>query len=402
MAPAAAHERRPEHPRPPPLLARRAESKPRLKKGRLALVLVPLSLLALVSTIFGLLMAVAADLPALENEPRYRGQGARNSVLTDVRGNRLGRLASDDNRLFVPYDEVSSFMRSAIISVEDERFATNNGVDLRGIGRAFVQDVIQRRAAQGGSTITQQFVKNALQAQDERTVFQKLRESALAYHLTRKWGKQKILQEYLNSIYFGNGAYGIESAAQTYFGQDANHRGCGDAERPCAKELKPHEAALLAGMVASPSLYDPTVNPERALARRNLVLRKMLNQRYLTPALHEESRAEGLPGNVRRPRWSPPRPTSRPGCASSSSTASAPGGPSRAACRSRPRSTSSSSAPPRRPCARTCPGPTGPPPRSWPSTTARAPCGRWSPGRTSTPSARSTWPRRASASPGRR
>ncbi len=231
--------------------------RPRLKKGRLLLVLVPLSLLALVSTIFGLLMAVAADLPALENEPRYRGQGARNSELTDVRGRRLGRLASDDNRLFVRYDQVSSFMRAAIISVEDERLATNNGVDLRGRGRAFVQDVIQRRAAQGGSTITQQFVKNALQAQDDRTVFQKLRESALAYHLTRRWGKEKILQEYLNSIYFGNGAYGIESAAQTYFGQDANHQGCGDAERPCAEEHKPHPAAPLAGMVASPGLSDP-------------------------------------------------------------------------------------------------------------------------------------------------
>ncbi len=126
-------------------------------------------------------------------------------------------------------------MRAAVIAVEDERFQTNSGVDIRGIARAFVQDVVQGGAVQGGSTITQQFVKNAMKAQNKRTVFQKLRESALAYHLTRKWGKKKILQEYLNSIYFGNGAYGIEAAAETYFG--TVHPGCGSEAKPCAGEL---------------------------------------------------------------------------------------------------------------------------------------------------------------------
>src|SRR4030095_821867 len=103
-----------------------------------------------------------------------------------------------------------------------------------------------KQTVQGGSTIAQQFVKNALQAQQKRTVFQKLREAALAYHLTRKWSKQKILTQYLNSIYFGNGAYGIESAARTYFGRD--HPGCGTREKPCVSVLQPHEAALLAGI----------------------------------------------------------------------------------------------------------------------------------------------------------
>ena len=105
------------------------------------------------------------------------------------------------------------------MSIEDKRFWTNPGVDIRGIGRAFFADVTGR-SRQGASTIAQQFVKNALSEQGNRTVFEKLREAALAYHLTREWSKEKILTEYLNSIYFGNGAYGIESAARVYFGAE--------------------------------------------------------------------------------------------------------------------------------------------------------------------------------------
>ena len=97
-----------------------------------------------------------------------------------------------------------------MIAIEDRRFYRHEGVDYKGIARALGQDMLRRRAAQGGSTITQQFVKNALSAQGDRSVFQKLREAALAYHLERKWTKQKVLTQYLNSVYFGNGAYGVE------------------------------------------------------------------------------------------------------------------------------------------------------------------------------------------------
>ena len=155
-------------------------------------------------------------------------------------------------------------MQHAIIAIEDRRFYSNDGVDFRGIGRALWQDIVNRGAVQGGSTITQQFVKNATQAASNRTVLEKLREAALAYHLTRKWSKEKILTQYLNSIYFGNGAYGVEAAARTYFGNDVNHEGCGGKDRRCASELKPHEAALIAGVVASPSAYDPVSNPGAA------------------------------------------------------------------------------------------------------------------------------------------
>ena len=136
-------------------------------------------------------------------------------------------------------------------------------------------------ATQGGSTITQQFVKNALRAQDSRTMFEKLREAALAYQLERNWDKDKILTEYLNSIYFGEGAYGIEAAAKTYFGW--NHPGCGEPGSRCASQLLPWEAAMLAGMISNPSGFDPTVAPDTAAARRNLVLQKMAEQGYIAP-----------------------------------------------------------------------------------------------------------------------
>src|SRR5205807_3117479 len=164
-------------------------------------------------------------------------------------------------------------------------------------------------ATQGASTITEQFVKNALSEQDNRTVFEKLREAALAYHLTRKWSKDKILTEYLNSIYFGQGAYGVESAARVYFGKvhgfdstttPDQTTGCGDSTpqvpRPkCASVLAPWEAALLAGMVANPSAFDPTAHPQAALGRRKLVLKNMLDQHKITAQQYEQAKNEPIP-----------------------------------------------------------------------------------------------------------
>ncbi|MGH2942222.1 MAG: transglycosylase domain-containing protein, partial [Solirubrobacteraceae bacterium] len=275
-----------------PVLSDPPLGRPRLKRLRLALILVGLSLIALVSTAFGMMMAVAADLPELENRREF--QRAQNSLLVDVRGHYLATLA-DQGRIIVPDDDIAPSMQHAIIAIEDKRFYENDGVDLRGIARALWQDVTSGRAVQGGSTITQQFVKNATRAQSRRTIVEKVREAALAYHLTRKWSKQKILTEYLNSIYFGNGAYGIESAARTYFGRHVNHLGCGKPTNRCASQLKPHEAALLAGMVASPNAYDPIANPRDARKRRDIVLAKMLEQGYLTRAEYERGLREEMP-----------------------------------------------------------------------------------------------------------
>ena len=194
-------------------------------------------------------------------------------------------------------------MKHAIIAIEDKRFYTNDGVDIRGIGRALYQDVLAQKAVQGGSTIAQQFVKNSLAAQDRRNLFVKLREAAMAYHLTRKWTKGKILRNYLNTIYFGNGAYGIESAARTYFGRQ--HPGCErNSKRPCAAQLEPDEAAMIAGVVASPSAYDPVAHPAAARDRRNLVLRRMLEQNLIARAQYDAAIAEPVPSrrDVQPPR----------------------------------------------------------------------------------------------------
>ena len=124
-------------------------------------------------------------------------------------------------------------------------------------------------------------------------MFEKLREAALAYQLERHWDKDKILTEYLNEIYFGEGAYGIEAAASTFFGW--NHPGCGEPGSRCASQLLPWEAAMLAGMISNPSGFDPKVAPDAATARRNLVLQKMAEQGYIAPEEAEQYAHEQPP-----------------------------------------------------------------------------------------------------------
>jgi penicillin-binding protein 1A len=272
---------------------------PRVNRMRLALILVPLGMLAVVSTVFGMMMAVASDLPQLETREEFKH--SRKSVMLDIRGNALGVITGRENRILSDPEDISLPMQHAIIAIEDQRFYENEGVDPKAIGRALLADVTSGQPRQGGSTITQQFVKNALEAQNDRTVFQKLRESALAYHLTRKWSKRKILTEYLNRVYFGNGAYGVESAARIYFGSEI---ACGSGpDDSCASKLTAPQAALLAGMVASPAAYDPIANPQAATQRRNLVLRKMLEQGRLTRPAYEQFIHVALPtrGSIRLP-----------------------------------------------------------------------------------------------------
>jgi penicillin-binding protein 1A len=266
--------------------------RPRLKKLRMALVLLGLSVLAFASWIFGIMMAVAQDLPALENRSQY--QNAQNSIVTDRNGTKLATLTNNEGRILLESNEIAPTMKEAVVAVEDQRFYEHRGIDPTGILRAIKEDVLSGSAEQGASTITQQFVKNALAAQQSRTVLQKLREAALAYHLERQWSKDKILTEYLNSIYFGEGAYGIEAAARTYFGWA--HPGCGrDGAESCASQLVAWEAATLAGMIASPAAYSPRANRDAALDRRNLVLQNMSDQGYITPEEFTEYSQTNLP-----------------------------------------------------------------------------------------------------------
>jgi penicillin-binding protein 1A len=272
-------------------------AKPRLKKLRVALVLLGLGVLAIVSWIFGIMMAVASDLPQLEDRAQFAA--AHNSVIFDDHNHRLALVTNNVGRVLIPSAQIAPVVKEATVSIEDKRFYQHRGVDFVGIGRAFLTDVLHQGGVQGGSTITEQFVKNALQAQGSRTVFEKLREAALAYQLERHWDKDKILTEYLNTIYFGEGAYGIEAAARTYFGW--NHPGCGVPHHRCASELFPWEAAMLAGLISSPAGYDPKANPQAALARRNLVLQDMEQQGDITPPEYQRYSHVPLPrpGQIR-------------------------------------------------------------------------------------------------------
>ncbi len=284
--PAGAGDGKPPPPRLPRRISSRRPRKPkpgRIKKFRLLIILAGLGILAIVSTFFGMMMAITQDLPQLENKKEFAE--AKNSIVVDDQGNKIGTLLNNNQRILADSDQISPYMKEAAVSIEDKRFYQHSGVDIQGMFRAGLADVLPGGSTQGASTITEQFVKNALEAQGSRTVFEKFREAALAYQLERHWDKDKILTEYLNTIYFGEGAYGIEAAARTYFGKELARAGTpcgGSGEDPCAKELTPPQAAMLAGIIASPSAFSPRANPQAATDRRNLVLKNMLEQGDIT------------------------------------------------------------------------------------------------------------------------
>lgn len=267
--------------------------RPKVKKLRLLLIVIPLMFLAIISTVFGMMMAVARELPSLEASAELRE--AKNSTLLASGGGKddqIARLTGNNNRIIVDDSDISPYIKNAVIAIEDRRFYEHGGVDYPGIARALWQDIAHRGAVQGASTITQQFVKNALAAQGNRSVFQKLREAALAYHLERRWSKQKIITQYLNTIYFGNGAYGVESAVRTYFG--GADRKYGQNER-VARSVTPDQAAMLAAMIASPSAYDPVQNPQNAYKRRNLVLQRMLEEKMISQQQYATAIKQTIP-----------------------------------------------------------------------------------------------------------
>lgn len=209
--------------------------------------------------VFGLVQWLRRDLPTPEQVASVRAPVK--TVVFDVRGRVLHEFYRE-NRSPVPLKSIPRNLVNATLSTEDRSFFTHWGIDLWGIARAAATDVLHRRRAQGGSTITQQLARN-LFLTHERTFTRKLKEVALAIELERNYSKEQILEMYFNQIYFGEGAYGVEAAAKTYFG------------KPLA-ELSLAQCALLAGVPANPSLYSPRRQPKAALARRSKVLRNML------------------------------------------------------------------------------------------------------------------------------
>src|ERR671931_2538816 len=243
----------------------RPKGRRRIRKLRLVALLALLAVLAFASFSVGLVTAIAGELPSLDPS---RIHNQTDGFIYADNGRVLSVLRGSQSRILLRSDQISPLMKQAIVAIEDKRFYEHRGVDLRGILRAVWVDIRGGGAVQGGSTITQQFVKNTY-TKDQRSIARKLKEAALAWQLEQRWSKDRILTAYLNTIYFGNGAYGVEQAAQTYFHHSA-------------KKLKLWEAALLAGIPSDPAQYDPVANPTAARERREVVLRDLLEQGDIT------------------------------------------------------------------------------------------------------------------------
>jgi penicillin-binding protein 1A len=218
--------------------------------------------------------AVSRDLPDLDQPLKGRDE---TSKVYDRNGVLITELFADQNRTRVPLAEIPVDLRNAVIAVEDERFYEHQGVDPVGILRALWVDLRTRSAAQGGSTITQQYVVNAF-VDREDTLTRKVKEAILAYRLENDHSKDEILEMYLNTIYFGHGAYSVETASQVYFGKAVG-------------DLSLAECATLAGVIKSPGTYSPYLDPDASRGRRGLVLDKMLEQGYIDQNSHDEAAA---------------------------------------------------------------------------------------------------------------
>jgi len=196
---------------------------------------------------------------------------------------RHGRLIGNlyyHRRIWTPIEKIPIILQHAVIAVEDSRFYQHNGVDLRGMARALVKDLIPGGTLQGGSTITQQLAKIVLLS-SERTLERKIQDIAYALEIEKNYSKKEILEFYLNSIYLGHGNVGVEAAARYYFGKSVS-------------EVSLDQMALLAGMIRGPEYYSPLKNPKLARERRNTVLRKMLEQKYITPPQNKRAQRQGL------------------------------------------------------------------------------------------------------------
>lgn len=202
----------------------------------------------------------------------------------DINGELIGTSESIETRIPINIKNVPKSLEQAFLAAEDIRFYDHYGVDFRGIGRAVWANITNQGISEGGSTITQQLAKNLFLSQD-RNFRRKIQEVILAIKLEKQYSKKEILEMYLNQIYFGQGSYGIESAALTYFGKHT-------------EKLNLAESAMLAGLPKSPNYYSPLKNPQAAKERQELVLSQMLKYSFITQQEYEQAKAYKLKYNT--------------------------------------------------------------------------------------------------------
>ncbi len=247
-----------------PTASKRPKKKSGTHWGRIVLGFVIVALVMLTGIGCGFLTASINTKPDLEGGM----QPSASSQIYDVNGNEIANIHATENRVPVKISQIPKNLQNAFIAVEDARFYEHSGIDPRGILRAIVANISNQGIAEGGSTITQQLAKNAYLTQ-ERTLRRKVQEMFLALQLEKQYTKQEILEMYLNQIYFGQGAYGVEAAAKTYFGKDV-------------KDLDLNECAMLAGIPKSPNYYSPFNNIEAAQERKATVLDQMVKYHYIS------------------------------------------------------------------------------------------------------------------------
>jgi len=208
------------------------------------------------------------------------GNFVKGVTLDNKNGTGIQDLSSTQDKRVAILKELPDYLKMAFVITEDKRFYEHKGVDPKGIFRALYRDVLDGSKSEGASTITQQLARNVFLS-NKKTFTRKMKEVAYAIELERKYSKDQILEMYLNHIYFGSGAYGIQEAAQEYFGKDA-------------KDLTIAEAALLAGLPKAPSKYSPRNNIDLAKERRSIVLSLMEENHIITKQEEEEANKQEI------------------------------------------------------------------------------------------------------------
>ena len=236
---------------------------PRKKKHYIISVIILIIALGFGITV-GAIAWIVKDTPDISN---YKGS-SESTLIYSADGELLTKLFKE-NRIYVPLERIPKELKTAIIAIEDTSFYVHHGVDFWGIARALVTNIMQGGTVQGASTITMQLAENALFARQERTYYRKIQELYLALQFERLYTKPEILEMYLNEIFMGHSAYGVETAAQQYFNKHV-------------WELNLSESALIAGLPKAPNYYSPINNIEAAQRRRNVVLNRMLELGYIT------------------------------------------------------------------------------------------------------------------------
>jgi len=247
-----------------------------------ALKIIGISLLIFLVIAAGIFAGVAAGyMGGLPKLSAYKDLGHdQTSKVYSADGTVIATFHAEQNREIIPLNEIPKNVQNAVIDMEDERFYKHHGVDLKAIIRAVYANLRSREVSEGASTITQQYVRNSL-ITPEVTMSRKIKEAALAYQLEQKYSKDKILEMYLNTIYFGQGCYGVQTASENFFHKKA-------------KDLTLGESSLLAGLVGAPNLFSPYTNPDLTYKRRAEVLSRLLKNKHITKKEYNASLKEPI------------------------------------------------------------------------------------------------------------